>query len=145
MSALLVAYLAGLLTIVTPCIVPILPFLLARADTPFRRGGLPMLLGLALAFAAVASLAAVAGGWAVEANRYGRIMALSVMTLFGLTLLLPALAAGVARPIVSLGAKLAALAGQRDEGQGGVALADLLGAGWAAGRALGRRASDCRG
>ena len=42
---------------------------MARTDEPFRRGALPMLLGLALGFAAVASLAAFAGGWAVALNR----------------------------------------------------------------------------
>ena len=83
---------AGVLTIASPCILPILPFVLARADQPFRRSGLPMLLGLAIAFAAVASLAAVAGGWAVELNQHGRTVALAVMTLFGLTMLFPALA-----------------------------------------------------
>ena len=30
--------LAGVLTIASPCIVPILPFILGRADEPFRRG-----------------------------------------------------------------------------------------------------------
>jgi cytochrome c biogenesis protein CcdA len=62
MTLLILAYLAGVLTIATPCILPILPFALARADEPFGRGGLPMLLGLAFAFAAVASLASLAGG-----------------------------------------------------------------------------------
>ena len=77
MTLFILAYLAGVLTIATPCIFPILPFVLARADKPFRRGGLPMLLGLAFAFAAVASLASVAGGWAVDANRHGRTVARS--------------------------------------------------------------------
>ena len=58
MTLFILAYLAGVLTIATACIFPIL---LARADKPFRRGGLPMLLGLSFAFAAVASLASVAG------------------------------------------------------------------------------------
>jgi hypothetical protein len=31
-----------------------------------------MLIGVAVTFAVVATLAAVAGGWAVEANQYGR-------------------------------------------------------------------------
>ncbi len=63
MSFVIATYLAGVLTIASPCIFPILPFVLARADTPFRRGGLPLLLGLAITFAAVASLGAVAGDW----------------------------------------------------------------------------------
>ena len=66
------AYLGGVLTIVSPCILPVIPFVLARADRPFLRNGLPMLVGMALAFAVVATLASVAGGWVVSANQYGR-------------------------------------------------------------------------
>jgi cytochrome c biogenesis protein CcdA/thiol-disulfide isomerase/thioredoxin len=106
MTPFILAYLAGVLTIATPCIFPILPFVLARAEGSFWRSALPMLLGLAFAFAAVASLAAVAGGWAVEANRYGRGAALTLMTLFGLTMLFPALATRVMAPLVSLGSSL---------------------------------------
>src|ERR1700734_2257401 len=72
MTLLLLAYLAGVLTIISPCILPVLPFLFARADRPFVTSGLPMLVGMALTFAVVATLAAVAGGWVVSANEYGR-------------------------------------------------------------------------
>jgi cytochrome c biogenesis protein CcdA/thiol-disulfide isomerase/thioredoxin len=106
MTYFILAYLAGLLTIATPCILPVLPFVLARGGQPFRRGGLPMLLGLAVAFAAVASLAAVAGGWAVAANQYGRGVALTLMALFGLSLFLPSLAAALTAPLVALGNRL---------------------------------------
>ncbi|MEI9986314.1 MAG: cytochrome c biogenesis protein CcdA [Aliidongia sp.] len=57
MTLFVLAYLAGVLTIATPCIVPILPFVMAGAGGSFRRGALPLLLGLAVSFAAVASLA----------------------------------------------------------------------------------------
>ena len=77
MGFFVIAYLAGVLTIATPCVFPILPFVLARAGEPFRRGGLPLLLGLAFSFAVTASLAAVAGGWAVRANTIGRTAALA--------------------------------------------------------------------
>jgi cytochrome c biogenesis protein CcdA/thiol-disulfide isomerase/thioredoxin len=110
---LLLAYLAGVLTIATPCILPVLPFVLARADRPFSRAGLPMLLGLALAFAAVASLVAVAGGWAVQANHYGRIIALALMALFGVAMVSPALATRLMAPLVSIGAGLSRWAGPR--------------------------------
>jgi cytochrome c biogenesis protein CcdA/thiol-disulfide isomerase/thioredoxin len=113
MTLFILAYAAGLLTIASPCIFPILPFVLARADQPFRRGGLPLLLGLVLAFAAVASLASVAGGWAVDVNRHGRIVALAVMTLFGLGMLFPALATRMMAPLVSIGARLSDWAGHR--------------------------------
>jgi cytochrome c biogenesis protein CcdA/thiol-disulfide isomerase/thioredoxin len=107
MTLFILAYLAGVLTIATPCIFPILPFLLARADVPFRQGGLPLLAGLAVAFAAAASLAAVAGGWAVAASAHGRTVAVLLMTVFGLTLLFPGLATRLMAPLVALGDALA--------------------------------------
>jgi len=82
----LLAYLGGVLTIVSPCILPVIPFVLARADRPFLRNGLPMLIGMSLAFAVVATLASVAGGWVVSANQYGRDAALILLAVFGLTL-----------------------------------------------------------
>lgn len=106
MSLFVLAYLAGVLTIISPCILPIVPFVLARANQPFARGGLPMLLGLAGAFAAVASLAAVAGGWAVEANRFGRAAALVLMAVFGLGLIVPSIAARLSAPLVAAGARM---------------------------------------
>jgi cytochrome c biogenesis protein CcdA len=75
MTLFILAYAAGVLTIASPCIIPILPIVLVEAGKPFRRSGLPLLIGLALTFATVASLAAVVGGWAVEANRAGRAIA----------------------------------------------------------------------
>jgi cytochrome c biogenesis protein CcdA/thiol-disulfide isomerase/thioredoxin len=105
---LLVAFLAGVLTILSPCILPVLPFIFARADRPFLTNGLPLLIAMALVFAVVATLASVVGGWAVAANQYGRIIALVLLALFGLTLLFPALAERLMRPLVSLGDRLSA-------------------------------------
>ena len=112
MLLLALAYLAGVLTIVSPCILPVLPFVFARADRPFLRSGLPMLAGMALTFAVVASLAAIAGGWAVEANRWGRVAAMALLAFFGLTLLMPGLSARLTRPLVDLGARLSLSAEQ---------------------------------
>ncbi|KJC51726.1 cytochrome C biogenesis protein [Bradyrhizobium sp. LTSP885] len=111
----LLAYLAGVLTIVSPCILPVIPFVLARADRPFLNNGLPMLIGMALSFAVVATLASVAGGWVVSANQYGRTIALVLLALFGLTLLFPSLADRLMRPLVSFGARLSETAGQGSE------------------------------
>ena len=72
MTLLVIAYLGGVLTILSPCILPILPFVFARAGQPFLKSTLPMLVGMAITFAAVATLAAVGGSWAVHANEYGR-------------------------------------------------------------------------
>ncbi|MBA8889725.1 cytochrome c biogenesis protein CcdA/thiol-disulfide isomerase/thioredoxin [Dokdonella fugitiva] len=106
MTFLILAYLGGVLTILSPCILPVLPFVFARADQPFVRSGLPMLLGMALTFALVATLAAVGGAWAVHANVYGRWLALLILALFGLTLLLPRVADRLMQPLVALGARL---------------------------------------
>ncbi|WP_353182110.1 cytochrome c biogenesis protein CcdA [Bosea sp. (in: a-proteobacteria)] len=125
MTLLLLAYLGGVLTIVSPCILPVLPFVFARAGRPFLRSTLPMLLGMALAFAGVATLAAVGGGWAVEANQYGRLAAMALLALFGLALLFPALADRFARPLVALGGRLSAEA-ERSGGSSGAILPSLL-------------------
>jgi len=110
MILLPIAFVGGVLTIVSPCILPVLPFLFARADWPFGRSGLPMLVGMAVTFAAVASLAAVAGGWAVQLNAYGRLAAIALLALFGVTLLFPALADRWTRPLVAVGARLSGTA-----------------------------------
>jgi cytochrome c biogenesis protein CcdA/thiol-disulfide isomerase/thioredoxin len=109
------AYLGGVLTIISPCILPVLPFVFARADRSFVRNGLPMLAGMALTFAVVATFAAVAGGWVVDANQYGRMAALALIAAFGLTLLFPELADRLMRPLVGVGARLSASA-ERDAG-----------------------------
>jgi cytochrome c biogenesis protein CcdA len=77
------ADLGGVLTIVSPCILPVVLFVFASADRPFIRSGLPTLIGIAATFAVGATLAAVAGGWAVEANQYGRAAAILLLWLFG--------------------------------------------------------------
>jgi cytochrome c biogenesis protein CcdA len=83
---LLLAYLGGILTILSPCILPVPPFVFARSDRPFLKSGLPLLAGMAATFALVASLATVAGGWAVRAHQFGRIAALLIFAAFGFSL-----------------------------------------------------------
>src|ERR1700712_215788 len=106
MLLLFLAYFGGILTILSPCILPVLPFVFARSDQPFRRSGLPLLAGMAVTFALVARLATVGGGWAVRANQFGRIAALVLFVIFGLTLLFSSLAERISRPLVQLGNKL---------------------------------------
>ncbi|HUO22490.1 MAG TPA: cytochrome c biogenesis protein CcdA [Caulobacteraceae bacterium] len=124
MILFILAYLGGALTIVSPCILPVLPFVFARADRSFLKSGLPMLAGLALTFALVATLASVAGGWAVQANAAGRYAALALLALFGVTLLAPGLADRLTRPLVAFGGKLA---GQGASGPATVGSSLLLG------------------
>jgi cytochrome c biogenesis protein CcdA/thiol-disulfide isomerase/thioredoxin len=111
MWLLVLAYLGGVLTIVSPCILPVLPFVFARTGQPFLRSGLPLLVGMALTFVLVATLAAVGGGWVVQLNQYGRWLALLFVALFGLTLLLPRLAERLTHPLVAAGNRLSQAAG----------------------------------
>jgi cytochrome c biogenesis protein CcdA len=127
MILFLVSYLAGVLTIVSPCILPVLPFVFARADRPFVRNGLPLLAGMALTFAGVASLAALGGGWAVRANEAGRWIALTVMAALGLSLLIPAVGDRLMRPLVAAGSWLTDRAERGAGPQGDVRSSLLLG------------------
>ena len=106
MFLLFLAYVGGILTILSPCILPVLPFVFARSDQPFRKSGAPLLAGMAVTFALVASLATVGGGWAVRANQFGRIAALVLFGIFGLTLIFSSLAERLSRPLVRLGNRL---------------------------------------
>ncbi|WP_218510792.1 cytochrome c biogenesis protein DipZ [Variovorax sp. dw_308] len=106
MFILVAAYLGGVLTILSPCVLPVLPFVFARADRPFRSHGLPLLLGMAVAFAGIATLAAVGGGWVVELNQYGRYAAIGLLAVFGVTLLSPSLADRWSQPLVAFGYRL---------------------------------------
>src|ERR1700678_1026235 len=120
------AFMGGVLTIASPCILPVLPFVFARADQPFLRRGLPMLLGMGLTFAVVATLAAVGGGWAVQANEYGRYIAIALLALFGVTLLFPELSDRLTRTRVALCGPLSESA-DRNENTGSVWPSLLLG------------------
>src|ERR1700760_679122 len=121
------AFAGGVLTIVSPCILPVLPFVFARADRPFLRNGVPMLAGMAITFAAVATLAAVGGGWAVQANQYGRWIAIGLLAIFGVTLLFPHLSDWLTRPLVSAGSRLSQAASSQDGNGSSVGPSFLLG------------------
>ena len=117
MILVLLVFLGGVLTIVSPCILPVLPFVFSRAEQPFLKSGLPMLFGMAISFTAIATLAAVGGAWAVHINQYGRIISLVLLTAFALTLLSRRLADLLARPFVAVGNRLI----QSDTGPAGEA------------------------
>lgn len=106
MILFVLAFLGGILTIISPCILPVLPFVFARADRPFLRSGLPLLAGMSVTFAAFAAVATVGGSWVTGANEYGRIAALLLLGVLGLSLLWPGLADLLARPFVRLGSRL---------------------------------------
>jgi cytochrome c biogenesis protein CcdA/thiol-disulfide isomerase/thioredoxin len=117
------AFLGGALTILSPCILPVVPFVLARTEQPFVRSTLPLLLGMAATFAVISTLAAVGGAWAVHLNEYGRIAALVLLAVSGLALLSRTLADRLTRPLVALGSRLSA----PGEARSGVLASLLLG------------------
>jgi cytochrome c biogenesis protein CcdA/thiol-disulfide isomerase/thioredoxin len=130
MLLFLLAYLGGILTILSPCILPVLPFVFARADRPFLRNGLPLLAGMAITFAGVATLAAVGGGWAVAANSAGRWVAIVLLAAFALLLIFPHLADRAMQPLVRLGDRLSRK-GSEDRIGGSLLLGVATGLLWA--------------
>jgi cytochrome c biogenesis protein CcdA/thiol-disulfide isomerase/thioredoxin len=107
------AFAGGILTIVSPCILPVLPFVFSRADQPFRRSGLPLLVGMAVTFALVAAVATFAGAWVVRANQIGRILAIVIFAVLGFALLFPGFAEYLSRPFVRLGGRVQNRGNQR--------------------------------
>ena len=101
----LIAFLGGIVTVLSPCILPVIPFLFARADRS-ASSVLMTLLGLTLTFALVSSLAVVSSDWVVAANGIGRDIALVILTLFALSLLSVRVGHWLMLPLVALGNRL---------------------------------------
>jgi cytochrome c biogenesis protein CcdA/thiol-disulfide isomerase/thioredoxin len=106
MILILLTYLAGALTILSPCILPVLPFVFSRAEKSFVRHGIPLLVGMALTFSLFSSLAIVGGEWVSTANGTARVAALVMLSLFGLSLIFPHLAERAFAPLAKLGGRL---------------------------------------
>jgi cytochrome c biogenesis protein CcdA/thiol-disulfide isomerase/thioredoxin len=116
MLLVLLAFLGGAMTIISPCILPVLPFVFARSNQSFTRSTLPLLAGMAVTFAVIATLASVGGAWAVRINTYGRVLALVLLAAFGAALLSKRFADWIARPFVALGNRLMQSAGTDEQG-----------------------------
>lgn len=101
----LIAFLGGLLTVLSPCILPVVPFLFAGIDRT-RSSILLTLGGMVLTFALVSSLAVVSSEWVIQANNTGRHVALVVMALFALSLISARISGWLAKPFVLLGNRL---------------------------------------
>ncbi|BBP70204.1 hypothetical protein PHLH6_22080 [Pseudomonas sp. Seg1] len=101
----LIAFLGGLLTVLSPCILPVVPFLFAGAHRS-RSSILLTLGGMTLTFALISSLAVVSSEWVIQASNSGRHIALIVMTLFALSLISARIGDWLARPFVWLGNRL---------------------------------------
>lgn len=126
------AYLAGLLTLINPCVLPVLPIVLASAAQGHRFGPVALALGMAGSFAALGFLVAVFGASVgLNADRMAQIGA-GLMVAFGLILLIPRLNAGFATATAGLAARADAQIDSTDRSglAGQAATGALLGAVW---------------
>ena len=90
MIALALAFAAGSLSILSPCVLPLLPIVLGAAVMQHRFGALALAAGLAVSFTLLGLLIAVAGfALGLDASVF-RIMAAIVMIVMGVVLLVPA-------------------------------------------------------
>ncbi|MBI5130302.1 MAG: sulfite exporter TauE/SafE family protein [Rhodopseudomonas palustris] len=90
MTGLALAFLAGLLSILSPCVLPLVPIVLGAAVAQHRHGPLALAGGLALSFTLIGLLLAVAGfSLGLDAGML-RIGAALIMIAIGAVLLAPA-------------------------------------------------------
>ena len=99
---LLFAYLAGLLTLINPCVLPVVPIVLATAASGSRLGSPALAAGMSFAFTAfglaTSSVGPAIGLTAESVSWVGAMM----MILFGLVLVTPQLNAAVASAAAGL-------------------------------------------
>jgi transposase len=92
----LLAFLAGILSILSPCVLPILPIVLGSAASSHRQGPLALAAGLSLSFVGIGLFVATVGhSIGLDADRL-RYVAATLMMLVGLVLVVPRLQAQIA-------------------------------------------------
>ena len=126
----LIAFLGGLLTVLSPCILPVVPFLFASANRQ-RSSILLTLGGMTLTFALISSLAVVSSEWVIQASNSGRHIALVVMVLFALSLISARVGDWLTRPLVLLGNRLDASTRKNAGPVGSIMLGVATGLLWA--------------
>lgn len=93
---LLLGYGAGLLTLINPCVLPVLPIVLATALQADRRGPIALAAGMSLAFV-VLGLGVATLGYALGIREETVARAAAILMIgFGLILLVPRFSAGFA-------------------------------------------------
>ncbi len=130
---MLFALIAGAGTAITPCVLPVVPALLAASGTGGRRRPVGIVLGLAVTFTiSIVALATIVKNAGVGSS-LAREISVVVLVAFGLLLLVPGLAARVQAPLSRL-----ARFGPRTRGSG-------FWSGLAVGGALGFVCAPCAG
>jgi cytochrome c-type biogenesis protein len=88
-TALALAFAAGLLSILSPCVLPLVPIVLGAAVTTHPLGALALAAGLALSFTGLGLLLALVGfGLGIDAGML-RVTAAAIMVVLGAILLVP--------------------------------------------------------
>ncbi len=132
------AYLAGMLTLVNPCVLPLLPITVAAAFQASRLGPLALALGLVVTFVIVGTGVTAFGHALGLDERVINRSAAAMMVLFGAVLLVPWAQDRVARLASPLASRADAGIGHAGPGGG-------LGAQFAIGVLLGAVWSPCVG
>jgi cytochrome c-type biogenesis protein len=102
---IVLAYVAGLLTLINPCILPVLPLVLAASLQTGRQGPLLLAAGLGVSFVTLGLGLAVFGrAIGLTPEELARVGAL-MMAAFGAVLLIPRLSAGFATATAGLAAR----------------------------------------
>ena len=91
MSAVALAFLAGLLSTLSPCVLPLLPIVLGGALSQHRLGPVALAVGLALSFVAIGLFIATIGFSIGLDAGFFRLVAALMMVAIGLVLMLPVL------------------------------------------------------
>jgi cytochrome c biogenesis protein CcdA len=114
MGSLLLAYLAGALTTINPCVLPLLPILMASALASGRLGPVALGAGLVTSFTIVGVAISATGSFLGLHHQSLRVFAAALLLLAGLALLMPSLQerlSAVFAPVAASGASLATRAG----------------------------------
>jgi cytochrome c biogenesis protein CcdA len=133
MATLLLAGLAGMLASLSPCVLPLLPIILAAATAEHRAGPLALAAGLAMSFAVVGIFLGLAGFALDLDGEWLRRGAGVLMALAGLAMLVGGLASRFAATAEGFAAPIARYAqGMAARGLSGqFALGAVLGVAWA--------------
>jgi cytochrome c-type biogenesis protein len=88
-TALALAFAAGLLSILSPCVLPLVPIVLGTAVTAHPLGAFALAAGLAASFTGLGLLFALVGfGLGIDAGMF-RVMAAAIMIVLGAILVVP--------------------------------------------------------
>jgi len=126
------AYLAGLLTLINPCVLPVLPIVLTTSLRADRRAPLALAAGMSVSFVALGlGLATLGPALGLTEETVSRAAAV-MMIGFGLVMLVPAFDGGFATATAGLSARAdAGMTATAEAGLGGQFLGGaLLGAVW---------------